>query len=234
MGGLWDYFRSSRLWRALRRVTFLRSSLYFLIELRRTWMPPATVDSDFERTSDPWNYETNPLELDRFRRQLALLASVAEGFGPTLEIGCAEGRFTGSLAQLSRELVVLDVSTLALERAKVRKTWGQTVRFGRADLRFDPIGQDFDLIVVAGVLEYFPKGKTLRQVVTKLAVALAPAGYLLLESTRAAQPAEDAWWWRLMPRGRRINELAGEEASLREVASDVTADFCMTLFRKRP
>ncbi len=233
MGGLWDYFRSSRLWRALRRVTLFRSCLYFLIELRRTWMSPATVDSDFERASDPWNYETNPLELDRFRRQLALLTSVGEDFGRTLEIGCAEGRFTESLEPLSGELVVLDLSIVALERAKARKTWGTNVSFGQADLRFDPIGRDFDLIVVTGVLEYFPKGKTLRQVITKLAAALAPGGYLLVETTRAAQPAEEAWWWRLMPRGRRINEMAGQEASLREVASDVTVDFCMTLYRKR-
>jgi SAM-dependent methyltransferase len=108
------------------------------------------------------------------------------------------------------------------------------VSFGQADLRFDPIGRDFDLIVVAGVLEYFPKGNTLRPVIKKLAAALAPGGCLLVESTRAAQPAEEAWWWPMMPRGRRINELAGREASLREVASDVTADFCMTLYRKRP
>lgn len=233
MRGLWDQFRSSGLWRGLRRVRVLRSSLYFLIELRRTWGRPPRVDSDFESGRDPWQYESNPLELDRFRRQVALLASVGGSFGRTLEIGCAEGKFTETLAEISRELVVLDVSTLALERAKSRREWGPSVSFALADLREDPIGSGFDLIVVAGVLEYFPRASTLRRVLDKLASSLAPGGYLLLETTRAAEPAEEAFWWRWMPRGRRINQLAEEHPLLAERASDMTREFCITLCRKR-
>ena len=233
MCGLWDQFRSSGLWRGLRRVRLLRSGLYFLIELRRTWGKAARVDADFESGQDPWQYESNPLELDRFRRQLLLLASVGGSFGRTLEIGCAEGKFTETLAQISRELVVLDVSTLALERAKSRKAWGASISFARADLREDPIGAGFDLIVVAGVLEYFPRASTLRRAIDKLAASLAPDGYLLVETTRAAEPAEEACWWRLMPRGRRINQLAEEHPLLAERASDMTPEFCITLCRKR-
>ncbi len=233
MPGLWDQFRSSSLWRGLRHIAPLRSALYFAIELKRTLATPESANADFERRHDPWHYDSSPLELDRFQRQLTLLASVARHFPRTLEIGCAEGRFTQSLVEISSELSVLDVSELALQRARARIAWAPTVTFELGDLRTADLAKNCDLIVATGILEYFPDAKTLRHVIRKLGRALAPGGYLLLESTRAAQPAEEAFWWPLMPRGRRINQLVGQHPDLTEVAQDLTPDFAITLFRKR-
>jgi SAM-dependent methyltransferase len=66
--------------------------------------------------SDPWDLDASEFEQRRFARQLALLDGRRYRRG--LEIGCGGGSFTRLIAPLCAELVAIDVSEHAIERAR--------------------------------------------------------------------------------------------------------------------
>ncbi len=189
----------------------------------------------FLKSSDPWNYETNPLEQERFSNQTAILDKAREGrrFASALEIGCAEGLYTEVIAARCESLLVLDLSPTALARARDRCQWSERVRFEPFDLRNDVIPGTFDLIVLAGVLEYFSSPATFRKIRKKLAAALVPGGYLLLETTRVNPVVEEAFWARYLVRGRWIDHFIAKEPSLEVVSSYLAEKYSITLYRKR-
>jgi 2-polyprenyl-3-methyl-5-hydroxy-6-metoxy-1,4-benzoquinol methylase len=192
------------------------------------------VDRVLAERNDPWQYETNPLEQVRFLQQTELLDDVRNGqlFASGLEIGCAEGLYTEILAERCESLLVLDLSPTALARAQRRRRWSDRVRFAAFDLRREAIPETFDLILVAGVLEYFSRPSTLFRIREKLTAALRPNGYLLVETTRANPIVENAWWGRRLVRGRWINALISEHPSLTIISSVMTDSYSLTLCRK--
>ena len=235
----WNQFRRSPLWRLLRKVTFLRNGLYLAIELRRALREPQTttlkiVDNDFATGRDPWNYEASPLEQTRFSDQTAIIDKVREGllFPFGLEIGCAEGLYTEVLAARCESLLVLDLSPTALERAQRRRRWSVRVRFAAFDLQHEPIPGTQDLIVVAGVLEYFQRPATLFKIREKLVAALRPGGYILVETTRVNRVVEDSWWGKRLIRGKWINVFISNHPSVAVIHSVATESYCITICRK--
>jgi hypothetical protein len=73
-GWLWRKFRGSWLWQALRPNPVLRSAVYFAVELRKSFSEDDkcgvdAIDKHFLKSIDPWDYETSPMEQDRFARQ---------------------------------------------------------------------------------------------------------------------------------------------------------------------
>lgn len=178
------------------------------------------VDEQFA-TPDPWNYAKSEREHDCFRHQLAVLDAFREGstFTKACEIGCAEGFFTEHLAERCESLVALELSARALSRAHARRDWGQQVRFAQWDLRCDPLPGTFDLIVLAGVLEYFHRRSAIRAAREKVVAGLNPGAHLFLVTTRSPG-TEDSWWGRAFPRGSRINEFVSRHPRLRPVVSE--------------
>lgn len=236
---LWRALQSSGLWKLLRKSAFLRSGLYLAIEMYRTVREPRAssaqvVDRDFTQRRDPWKYETDALEKARYLKQTELLDELlgAGKFGAGLEIGCAEGLYTETLADRCEMLLVLDLSPTALERARSRCVWPDGVHFSAFDLRSQPIPGAFDLIVLAGVLEYFNRPSTFFKIREKLAGALQPGGYLLLETTRVNPVVENAWWGRRLMRGKWINMFVAEHPSLVTVTSVMTDAYSLILCRK--
>lgn len=235
---LWHQLRYSRLWRLLRHVGFLRGGLYLTMELRRSLREPLAttqevIDNDFA-IIDPWRYESNPSERARFSDQTSMLDAIRGGrpFFYGVEIGCAEGLFTEVLADRCETLLVLDVSPTALARTQNRRNWSDRVKFSAFDLKCDPIPGAYDLIVVAGVLEYFSRPPTLYKIRDKLAGALNANGYLLVETTRANPVVEDSWWGRRLLRGKWINNFISDHPSLVVVQTTTTESYCITLCRK--
>jgi 2-polyprenyl-3-methyl-5-hydroxy-6-metoxy-1,4-benzoquinol methylase len=235
----WSSFKGSGLWRLLKRVSVLRSGYYLAIELGKTWTEARTssleaIESDFNANVDPWAYETSAVEQARFTKQTEMLDAIREGkcFSSGLEIGCAEGLYTEVLAGRCISLQVLDFSPTALARAQHRREWSNSVRFDGFDLRNDQIPGSYDLIVIAGVLEYFSKAATFRKVRTKLCAALRPDGILLLETTRVNAVVENAWWSRFLIRGKWINEFVSRGTGLTVVSSVSTDNYLITIYKK--
>jgi chemotaxis methyl-accepting protein methylase len=96
-----------------------------------------------------------------------------------LELACAEGHFTRQLAGRVKRLQATDISTNALDRARIRCEGHRNVEFSQLDLSADPLPQEMDLIVCSEVLYYLNDEAELESVAKRLAQALRPSGYLV-------------------------------------------------------
>lgn len=125
---------------------------------------------------DPWNYGS-AYEQEKYSRQLQMLP--AKQPKRALELACAEGYFTRQLASKVGHLIAADISTKALERARVRCTGHRNVDFVQLDLSAHPLPQGVDLIVCSEVLYYLSDKAELERVANRVAHALCPGGHLV-------------------------------------------------------
>lgn len=130
----------------------------------------------FAAGADPWAY-TSPYEQGKYDQTLSLLG--AEQPARALELACAEGHFTRQLGPRVGRLDAVDVSLIALERARARCAGLDNVSFLHHDLFVDPIEGRYDLIVCSEVLYYAGDRARLDHAVRAVAGALAPGGRLL-------------------------------------------------------
>ncbi len=126
---------------------------------------------------DPWNYES-AYEQEKYARQLENLP--AEPLERALELACAEGHLTRQLAPRVKHLLASDISSKALERARVRCKEHQNVDFVKLDFSADALPQAMDLIVCSEVLYYLHDEAELQIVARRLMEALRPGGHLLM------------------------------------------------------
>ena len=149
-----------------KRINMSRKAVMRRLEgLGFSWLPPKLkiawqglktkrkMDRQFGRHPDPFNYEGSQYERMRFE---VMEEAVGGGFQKALEAGCAEGHFTQRLARHVQELTCLDISEIALERAK---KCAPNARFILADLLSwePPPKERYDLIVLADVLYYLDR-----------------------------------------------------------------------------
>lgn len=112
------------------------------------------LNRQFRKREDPFSYSTNPYEIARLA---ALEAAVGAGpFERVLEAACAEGHLTAKLVRAASTVVALDISAVAIERARRR---APSARFVEGDLlTWEPAGEaPFDVVVVAEVLYYLDR-----------------------------------------------------------------------------
>lgn len=111
---------------------------------------PATFEQLYQRWEDPWGLRTSPFTPMRY---LALLQQIAE-FTPCrnlLDVGCGEGLFTRYLTGVAANVVGIDVSATAIERA--RRTVPRA-EFHCVKLQdFNPCRR-FDIVVAVEMLYY--------------------------------------------------------------------------------
>ena len=191
------------------------------------------VDAEFA-TPDPWDYTGSLREQECLHHQQEVLDGIrgTGRFGDACEVGCAEGYFTEALADRCDSLVALDLAEAALGRARNRRDWGGNVRFARFDLRTDPLPGQFDLIVVAGVLEYFDRPSALRAARQRLVEAMRHGGWLFVVTTRNPV-VERAWWASIFPRGSRINQYVGEDPRLVTRTVEEADWYVISVFERR-
>jgi SAM-dependent methyltransferase len=206
----------SRIMRPLRRVPWIRSSVYLAIvirhELYHPWTGLRRFEQQYARGPDSWGYD-KPSGAIRLARAADLLDTVTKGrrFQSALEVGCAEGAFTELLAARCDRVIAADFSPTALKRARTRRDWSGCVEFRCFDLLREPMDGKFDLITVMDVLDCFPT-RLIRAACDKIVAALPPGGYLLMTGCRQSDVFDTAWWSRWIIRGgvriqRHISEI---------------------------
>ncbi|MCR4294751.1 MAG: class I SAM-dependent methyltransferase [Elusimicrobia bacterium] len=111
------------------------------------------LNRQFGKREDPFSYATDPYERARLE---ALDAALGAGrLGRVLELACAEGHFTERLARRASSVTALDISAVAIERARRRAS---AAAFVEGDLLvWGPAEAGFDAIVVAEVLYYLDR-----------------------------------------------------------------------------
>jgi len=229
--------------RFLERVPPLRVATLYAAEVKNTLLDGtargrAAVERLFGEKEDPFGFNRE-LEQFRFRRAMEMLglAGGSDKFPRALEVGCAEGMFTEILAERCGELLAVDFSPTALERARKRCAGLGNVAFAAYDVRRDPLDGAFDLIVATGVLEYILRPSTLRDARERLTAGLRPGGYLLLGNTATATGVEQTWIGRRLVRGTLINEYFARDPRYEVVAESLDQCVCpfahMLLRRRR-
>jgi LmbE family N-acetylglucosaminyl deacetylase len=128
----------------------------------------------YERRDDPWGY------LDRWyeqrKRDATLAALPSERYEHALEIGCSIGVLTECLAERCGDLLAVDVSARAVERAQDRL--GERARIAQLDATSALPEGPFDLVVLSEVGYYF--GDALDRVLAGARAALSPTGDLVV------------------------------------------------------
>jgi 2-polyprenyl-3-methyl-5-hydroxy-6-metoxy-1,4-benzoquinol methylase len=190
----------------LRRSTRLRSTYALLVACRNAArFSPKRVAAGLEADyagEDPWRYATNPAERQKYAAAREVLeATGTGGVATALEIGCGEGFFTEQIAPCCGQLLAVDLSLTAIDRAAARCAAHPNVAFRQWDLLHDvPLGQ-FDLVVCMDVLQYVPRPRVRRRAVEKVAGSVGPGGTLLLSGVLRAPHIERAAWGRWLPVG---------------------------------
>ena len=119
--------------------------------------PPATdqafFDAMYRRAEDPWDFATSDYEQERYRATLAMLDDAP--YGAAFEPGCSVGVLTAMLAPRCTSLVAIDISPIAVERARARCR-----EFANVDVRTGRLPDDvppgsLDLVVLSEVGYYF-------------------------------------------------------------------------------
>jgi SAM-dependent methyltransferase len=108
---------------------------------------------DIWRKGDFWQLETSDFEREKYDYQLNFLKD--RRYGRALEIGCGSGRFSLLLASVADEVAALDVSSLAIDRARLLSA-RENITFEVANIiEYDPVAAGpWDLIVMSEII-YF-------------------------------------------------------------------------------
>jgi len=152
-------------------------------DLRVGWQSFKTrrkMNRQFGRREDPFSYGETPYELARLDAMQAALSGPR--WNSVLEAGCAEGHFTQRLARLADRVTALDISAVALSRARRRVP---TADFAEGDLLTwtPPAGTSYDAIVLGDVLYYLDRegvSDVYAEVFARIASWLKPGGRLIL------------------------------------------------------
>ena len=137
----------------------------------------ATFDKLFADGTDPWDLETSDYE--RSKREHTLAALGPRRFARGLEVGCATGMLTAELAGICDNLLAIDVSEVALKRARERLQTNSRVIFENRDVGTDWPSGSFELIVFSEVL-YFLSEREIEQTSQAAFASLRTDGVCLL------------------------------------------------------
>lgn len=160
--------------------------------LRTAWQAFKTrrkMERQFGRREDPFGYGSAPYEKARLE---AMDAALPSRLGAALECGCAEGHFTARLAAKAGKVTSVDISSIAIGRARGR---APSAHFEQADLlTWQPADAPYDAVVLADVLYYLDRPGVAPEFGAffhKAASWVAPGGRLLLAHGFAG-PKEEA------------------------------------------
>lgn len=145
-------------------------------EMRRGSSYDSIWWDSFYEPVDPFRFDSDPREALKYERTLDLC-----GQGPferALEIGCAEGVFTELLAHRCRELLAIDISEVAVDRATARAGRVPGVRCEQRTLPREFPDGPFDLIVASDVMYYWQLAD-LGDVIPVIEASIAPGGRLV-------------------------------------------------------
>ncbi|MBV9357334.1 MAG: methyltransferase domain-containing protein [Chloroflexi bacterium] len=118
-------------------------------------LPAAYFDHLYQEYADPWSFATSEYESAKYDATLAALPRAR--YQSALEIGCSIGVLTGRLAARCLKLLAVDISEIALGRARQRCASMVNVRFEQLAVPDVFPDEAFDLIVLSEVGYYWSR-----------------------------------------------------------------------------
>src|SRR5205085_4120820 len=117
-------------------------------------------------------------------------ATAAQPAHRAIDVGCGEGWMTERLARSFAEVLAVDLSPVALARARERCSDFNGVRFANWDLLRDRLLGEFDLVVAMGVLEVFRRPTAVRLARRRVIDLVKPGGHLIVSTTKQSPVVE--------------------------------------------
>lgn len=136
----------------------------------------ADFDVLYADAEDPWAFATSSYEAEKYDATVAALGG--RRFGRALEIGCSIGVLTARLAEHADELLAVDASAAAVDRARTRVEEMPHVRVERGEIPEAFPAGPWDLVVCSEVL-YYLDPPAFTAAVDALERTTAPGGALL-------------------------------------------------------
>jgi protein-L-isoaspartate O-methyltransferase len=139
-------------------------------------LPRERFEALYEADPDPWGFETEAYEREKYARTIEALGGQA--YARAFEAGCSIGVLTAALATRCDDVLAVDIAQRAVDAARARLREAPHVRVERADLPEDWPPGPFDLVVCSEVLYYFA-AETLREALPAIRASVAPGGRLV-------------------------------------------------------
>lgn len=190
----------------------------------RSTLPSSYFDATYERHTDPWGFDTRWYE--RRKRAITIASLPLERFGYAFEVGCSIGVLTSDLAERCDDLLSVDISSAAVERARERLAGRAGVRIERFDVGSGYPPGEFDLVVLSEVGYYFDE-PSLARLLAAVERSLSPAGVLVLCHWR--HPVRD-----YPLAGDTVHAMAERRLSLTRLAAHVEEDFLLDVYGSDP
>jgi trans-aconitate methyltransferase len=136
---------------------------------------PEFFEQKYRELPDPWDFARSDYERSRYEAIIAALGT--RRYERAFEPGCSVGELTWRLAELCGHLDAMDISSIAVERARFRCNKSPNVTFHVGDLLHQIPGGDFDLVVLSEIGYYFEKS-ALRELGNMVIKRIRPGGTL--------------------------------------------------------
>ena len=144
---------------------------------KRESFNPDYFERLYANEEDPWRFASSNYERSKYTATLETLKR--HRFGAVFEVGCSIGILTRMLAPSCESLLAVDVSRIALTRARrTCRTLGN-VTIARMRIPAEWPAAQFDLILLSEVL-YFLGPEDIRTTARKTLRSLSPNGKVLL------------------------------------------------------
>jgi SAM-dependent methyltransferase len=140
-------------------------------------LPPSYFDALYERSADPWHFETSAYEDAKYTATLEALPRAR--YWRALEIGCSIGVLTRLLAGRCQELIATDPAVRALDLARDRCCDMPHVAFRQGQAPTDWPEGSFDLILFSEVI-YYLSPEDVDALAARVSCSLAPGGHVEL------------------------------------------------------
>lgn len=198
----------------------------------RWWSDPKEMN-DRAIINREWCFES-PSEQERYQRVLSAVHRVRGSavWGDVLEVGCAEGLFTGELVGRSESVTTCDVSAVACERTAMR--W-PAVAVRRLDIQTDRIPGTFDVVFAMCVMTYVHGRRRLDKVAANVADALEAGGLFVMNELRFHDPRiENCWWARWLGEGGlQLVRFVDGRHGLHLVHEEIHERYVIAVYEKR-
>ncbi len=118
---------------------------------------PADHWNEKFQQEDLWEFKTNPWQHQRFMDVVNLLPKDTK---KVLDFGCMEGEFTTYLPYPQESITGIDISSVAIERAKKKLP---KARFLAMDIEERSLEEKFDLVICMETLYYAASQEKMRE-----------------------------------------------------------------------
>jgi SAM-dependent methyltransferase len=144
---------------------------------KRVSFSPDYFERLYANDKDPWCFESSSYERSKYAATLETLKG--HRLGAVFEVGCSIGILTRMLAPNCASLLAVDVSRIALERARYNCRTLGNVKIARMRVPAQWPAARFDLILLSEVL-YFLSPEEIRTTARKALGSLSSGGKILL------------------------------------------------------